>query len=781
MLGFSSRPVWVGQLDSALQRLPEWLRPYVIALAELGGIIILIAAILRTAGLGAAPFCSFLLVLFVIGAAWNGYGPGLLVCALALFVVPPMLAPDRPHSVDPTQLALLVVILLLVSRLSASTKRTAALLRQNASDLERRVEERSLALEGSEHKLAWLAAIVKWSDDAIIGETLDGVITSWNRGAQELYGYTAEEVMGRSVAFLFPPESGAELDSNLRRTRSGEVIHRAETVRLHKDGRPIVVSLTISPIRDGQGAIQGASTIARDMTERRAVRQALENSENRYRLLFENNPQPMWVYDQETLAFLTVNETAVNNYGYSREEFLGMTLKDIRPAEDVAKLLEATAVPITELNREGPWRHRKKDGQIIRVEITEHPLVYEGRPGALVMATDITERLRLEEQFRQAQRLESVGRLAGGVAHDFNNLLTVINGYAEMLVTEAAVKGEPCPELHEIRGAGDRAAALTAQLLAFSRRQLIQPSVININTVVQDTERMLSRLIGEDIELVMRLAPDLGLIEADTGQIQQIVMNLAINSRDAMEDGGTLLIETCNIMLDESYRATHPELRPGPHVMLAITDTGSGMSPAVRARLFEPFFTTKELGKGTGLGLATVYGMVKQSGGWIWVYSEPNRGTTFKIYLPRTDKAPATRKPVRKLSLRGHETILVVEDEAEVRKLALAGLSDFGYTVHGASTGREAIDFCREFSGIIDLVLTDVIMTDMNGREVARRIGQVRPETSILFMSGYTANVIAHHGVLEEGVEYLQKPFTPDSLAQKVREVLERKSGAQNA
>ena len=781
MLGFLSRPAWARQLDAALKRLPEWLRPYVLALAELGGIIIVIAAILRTAGFRAAPFCSFLLVLFVVAAAWNGYGPGLLVCALALFVVPPMLAPGRPHSVDLTQLALLVVILLLVSRLSASTKRTAALLRQNASDLERRVEERSLALQGSEHKLAWLAAIVEWSDDAIIGETLDGVITSWNRGAQELYGYTAEEVMGRSVAFLFPPESGGELEGNLRRTRSGEVIHRAETVRVHKDGREVVVSLTISPIRDAQGNIQGASTIARDMTERRAAQQALENSENRYRLLFENNPQPMWVYDQETLAFLTVNETAVHNYGYSREEFLRMTLKDIRPAEDVEKLLEATAFPITELNREGPWRHRKKDGQIISVEITEHPLVYEGRPGALVMATDITERLRLEEQFRQAQRLESVGRLAGGVAHDFNNLLTVINGYSEMLLTEAAAKGEPSAELQEIRGAGDRAAALTAQLLAFSRRQLIQPSVININTVVQDTERMLSRLIGEDIELVMRLAPDLGLVEADTGQIQQIVMNLAINSRDAMEDGGTLLIETSNILLDESYRATHPELRPGPHVMLAITDTGSGMSPAVRARLFEPFFTTKELGKGTGLGLATVYGMVKQSGGWIWVYSEPNRGTTFKIYLPRTDKAAATRKPVSKSPLRGHETILVVEDEAEVRKLALAGLSDFGYTVHGASTGREAIDFCREFSGVIDLVLTDVIMTDMNGREVARRIGQVRPEASILFMSGYTANVIAHHGVLEKGVEYLQKPFTPDSLAQKVREVLERKGGAQSA
>jgi two-component system cell cycle sensor histidine kinase/response regulator CckA len=455
-----------------------------------------------------------------------------------------------------------------------------------------------------------------------------------------------------------------------------------------------------------------------------------------------------------------------------------MTLKDIRPEEDIPKLLDATAVPPTGPNEEGPWRHRKKDGQIISVAITENPNRFGDREACLVMATDVTERLKLEEQFRQAQKLESVGRLAGGVAHDFNNLLTVINGYSEMLLGKVSTADPSAKALGEIREAGERAAELTRQLLAFSRRQVTQLSVININTVVRSTETFLGRLIGEDITLVTRLSPNIGLIQGDRGQLQQIIMNLAINSRDAMPDGGTLLIETSNVTLDESYRVEHPAVRPGNHVMLAITDSGIGMSPEVRERIFEPFFTTKELGKGTGLGLATVYGMVKQVGGWIWVYSELGKGTTFKIYLPRTDKAISVAAPTPIANVRGHETVLVVEDQPEVRTLALTGLASFGYSVHGAGTGRQAVTFCREFPGEIDLVLTDVVMPDMNGREVAMQILRLRPKALILFMSGYTENVIVHRGVLDENVEYLQKPFTPDLLAKKVREVLGRKVDA---
>jgi PAS domain S-box-containing protein len=472
------------------------------------------------------------------------------------------------------------------------------------------------------------------------------------------------------------------------------------------------------------------------------------------------------------LSFLAVNNTAVLSYGFSREEFLGMTLKDIRPEEDVPKLLDATQIPLVAFHRAGMWRHRKKDGKIINVEIAEHPLIFGGRQACLAMATDITERLRLEEQLRQVQRLESVGRLAGGVAHDFNNLLTVINGYAEMLFSEAGPDSSEREPLGQIRKAGDRAAELTRQLLAFSRRQVLQLSVLNLNAVVTETRSLLRRLIREDVRLTTELAPNLGLIQGDAGQLQQVIMNLAVNARDAMPDGGSLIIETTNVTLDEEHLAEHRELKAGEYVMLAISDTGIGMDEETRARIFEPFFTTKEMGKGTGLGLATVYGVVKQSGGWIWVYSEPGRGTTFKIYLPRTDKPESLAGKRAKTELRGSETILVVEDYAEVRALALSGLAGFGYSVHGASSGKEALAFCREFAGPIHLVVTDVVMTDMNGREVANQISQVRPDARILFMSGYTADVIAHHGVLDAGVEYLQKPFTPECLAEKVREVL---------
>ena len=365
-----------------------------------------------------------------------------------------------------------------------------------------------------------------------------------------------------------------------------------------------------------------------------------------------------------------------------------MTLKDIRPEEDIPKLLEVTAAQVTGPHQEGPWRHRKSDGQIILVEINEHPIMFGDRAACLVMGTDVTERLRLEERIRQSQRLESIGRLAGGVAHDFNNLLTVINGYVEMLQSDASFGDAAGSALGEVRAAGERAADLTRQLLAFSRQQVVQPAVINLNSIVGATESFLRRLIGEDVRLVVQLAPDLGSVQADPGQMQQIIMNLAVNSRDAMPAGGTLLIETSNATLDETYHASHPEVQPGLYVMLAVTDTGEGIPPEVQSRIFEPFFTTKEPGKGTGLGLATVYGMVKSCGGWIWVYSEVKRGTTFKIYLPRTDKKLTPAAPATVAGLRGHETILIVEDQADVRALAVTGLAHYGYAAHGVASAR---------------------------------------------------------------------------------------------
>jgi two-component system, cell cycle sensor histidine kinase and response regulator CckA len=773
VFGFSGLLSMVRQLDRTLRPLPDWLRRYVIALFALTVTLGLALILVHTVGTESTLIYSLLGDLLVLGCAWLGYGSGILVCTFVAFIVPHILLPGRPPHVDAGRFGTLVIMCLLVSRVSGSKRRTEVALRRLADEMETRFQERSLELQHNEARRAQLAAIVESSDDAIIGKTLDGTITSWNRAAEILYGYTAQEVVGRSITILIPPGSPNEVEAILRRIRNGEVIQHFQTVRLRKNGEPLVVSLTISPIRDSNGEIEGASTIARDMTAHRRAQQALEDSEHRYRLLFENNPQPVWVYDQGTLAFLAVNNTAVLSYGFSREEFLAMTLADIRPQEEVSRRL-ATAVPPNKFHRDGPWHHRKKNGQIIIVDVAEHALLFDGRPACLVMATDITDHLRLEEQFRQAQRLESVGRLAGGVAHDFNNLLTVINGYAEMLLSAAPAGSPTALSLSEIRKAGERAAGLTGQLLAFSRRQVLQLSVININAVVAETEQLLRRLIGEDVKLVTTLAPDLGLILADAGQVQQIIMNLAVNSRDAMPDGGTLHIETSNVTLDNDYQAEHGEAQPGPHIMLAITDTGTGMNSETRARIFEPFFTTKELGKGTGLGLATVYGMVKQGSGSIWVYSEPGRGTTFNIYLPRTDKPPSLMRPAAEHDLRGTETILIVEDYAEVLAVALSGLAGFGYSVHGARTGRQALAFCHEFPGAIHLVVTDVVMTDMNGRQVANQITQICPDARILFMSGYTANVIAHHGVLDAGVEYLPKPFTPESLARRVREVLDR-------
>ncbi len=480
----------------------------------------------------------------------------------------------------------------------------------------------------------------------------------------------------------------------------------------------------------------------------------------------------MWVFDRDSLAFLAVNNAAVQQYGYTAEEFLRMTLADIRPVEDVPALLEDVRKGAPGLHRDGHWRHRKRDGTIISVEITAHPVSFEGRNASLVMASDISERQRLEDQFRQAQRLESVGRLAGGVAHDFNNLLTVINGYAAVVLSELPPGSAAAQRVAEIGAAGERAAALTAQLLAFSRRQIVQPKVLNINHVIADVDKMLRRLIGEDIELVLKLSSHVGNIKVDDGQLQQVIMNLAVNARDAMPEGGTLIIETSNVYFDEDDSAKHPDLNPGAYVMLAVTDSGFGMTAEVQRHIFEPFFTTKPPGTGTGLGLATVHGMVRQAGGWIWVHSEPRSGATFKIYFPRTDEATPESNTAATESLRGNETILVVEDQEDVRKLTVAVLERYGYKVLSASGGEEAIALANSFGGVIDLLLTDVVMPGMSGPVLARDLVAQR-RMRVLFMSGYTETAIAHQGIPERDLDYIQKPFTPESLARRVREILD--------
>ena len=516
--------------------------------------------------------------------------------------------------------------------------------------------------------------------------------------------------------------------------------------------------------------------LAAVVTERDAAAQALGESEAHYRVLFERHPDPLWVYDQGTTAFLAVNDAAVKLYGYTRNEFLGLTLDAIRPAEDVPRLREHRSHAGSGLVEAGEWRHRKKDGTVFDVEVTRHTLTFAGRPAALAIARDVTQRKALEAQLLQAQKMEAVGRLAGGVAHDFNNLLTVILASADLVAEELEDDYPLQREVEEVRRAAKRAAELTGQLLAFSRKQALAPQVLDLNEVVNNTSAMLRRVIGEDIDLRTLLARDLGAVRADPGQLEQVMMNLAVNARDAMVGGGKLTIETANAELDETYTRDHAgAVPPGPYVLLAMSDTGVGMDPETQARIFEPFFTTKPKGKGTGLGLATVYGIVKQSGGWIWVYSEVGRGTTFKIYLPRVEGAPVAVRPsvAPAASLRGAETILIVEDQEEVRKLTRRVLEARGYTVVLAESGAEALQVAERHGKPIQLLVTDVIMPGMSGRETALLLTAAHPGMRVLFLSGYADESIVHHGVLEPGIAFLPKPFTADALARKVREVLE--------
>jgi len=513
----------------------------------------------------------------------------------------------------------------------------------------------------------------------------------------------------------------------------------------------------------------------------RSTEAALRRSEERYRLLFEKNPLPMWVYDVDTLIFLAVNIAAEEHYGYSAEEFRTMTIKDIRPAEDAAALEANLSQTPGMIDVGDEWRHKKKDGSIINVEVTSHALMFDGKKARLVLANDVTKRIQAEEELRKSEeqlkqslKLESIGRLAGGIAHDFNNMLTAINGYSELTLRRLDENDPLRPNIEEIKKAGERSAELTKQLLAFSRRQMLQSKVLDINQVVSDTVLMLERLIGEDIDLVTVLDSNTANIEADPGQLSLVILNLVVNSRDAMPDGGTITIETKNVFLDDAYARQHVSVKPGPYVMLSIGDTGIGMDAQTQQQIFEPFFTTKEVGKGTGLGLSTVYGIIKQSNGNIWVYSEVGKGTVFKIYLPQITESSSPIEEAKPTdSFLGTETILVVEDEDMVRNLTVEVLESCGYEVLQARNGIEALDFCKSYKEKIDLLITDIVMPQIGGRELAERMLHEDPSLCVLFTSGYTDDAIVRHGILEEDANFIQKPFNLDDLGKKVSELLD--------
>jgi two-component system cell cycle sensor histidine kinase/response regulator CckA len=539
-----------------------------------------------------------------------------------------------------------------VERENAELKRTIEKLRDANDKLHAQLKGSTADLDLAYEEVSQLAAIVESSDDAIVGCTLSGFITIWNRGAERLFGYTAEEVIGESTSTNARLNLPEELKA-MKKVRVGVHVPPFETVRTRKDGKEIHLSVSVSPIKNKEGRIVGASAISRDIS---ATKQ-------------------------------------------------------------------------------------------------------------------------LEEKVRQSQKLEAIGQLAGGVAHDFNNLLTIISGYSE-LILNTCLDESTRVLIKEISKAGERAASLTRQLLAFSRQQVLEPKVVDLNSTIMDTENMLRRLIGEDIFLTTSIDSGLKPVKVDPGQIEHVIINLAVNARDAMaQRGGKLTIETANVELDASWMKLRPDVKPGPYVMLAVSDTGCGMTEDIKARIFEPFFTTKEPGKGTGLGLAMVYGIIKQSGGSIFVYSEPGVGTTFKIYLPAVAERISSDKPQQglKATALGNETILLVEDEDAVRGIARLALQMHGYKVLEASCGAEAIHLCEKHAKPIHLLVTDVVMPEMSGRVVAERICALRPGIKVLYLSGYTDDAVVRHGILEAETAFLQKPFTPVALAAKVREIVDQR------
>jgi two-component system, cell cycle sensor histidine kinase and response regulator CckA len=778
-----------------------------------------------------------------------------------------------------------------------------AQLRQRLADL-----EASQAAQQAEGLL--LRAALSASINAIAITDRTGLIEWVNPAFCQLTQYTVAEAVGKNPRELV--KSGKHdpaFYKNLWDTILSGHVWRGDMINRRKDGSFYAEEQTITPVRDEQGAIRHFISVQQDVTARELAEEQLREgarrsavAEREFRTLFAANPLPMWIYDLMTLQFLEVNEAAVQRYGYERDEFLAMTIRDIRPSQDVDQLVTQISQPRDPWQSAGNWRHRLKSGQIIDVEITSHTITFAEHPAALVVVQDITERERavetlraseertrfalqnanvgiwdmdyttavlrwsdvlehqyglqpgtfggtfqefierihaddrasvletignamksgadfsvqnrsiapdgtvrwlsgagrmflgehgepvravgishdvterrkLEAQFQQAQKMEAVGRLAGGVAHDFNNLTTVILGYCELLLPEFKAADLHRADLEEIHKAGTRAAALTRQLLAFSRKQIIEPTVLDLNAVVSEMRAMLGRLIGEDVMVVVDPEPELALLKADRGQVEQVVMNLAVNARDAMPKGGTLTITTANVELDEEYAATHAGVKPGSYVALTVTDTGTGMTPEVQARLFEPFFTTKEVGKGTGLGLATIHGIAAQSGGSVGVYSELGKGTSVHVYFPKADAAEvavSTKLPVTRRR-QAEETVLVVEDAQAVRELARRLLQRQGYTVLVASNAEEAL-LLFEDQPSIDLLLTDVVMPGASGPELIKQLVERRPALKVIYMSGYTEEAIVQHGVLKPGIAFLHKPFTADTLERKLREVLE--------
>jgi PAS domain S-box-containing protein len=638
------------------------------------------------------------------------------------------------------------------------------------------------AQRGVEQATERLAAIVKSSADAIVGKTLEGVVTSWNISAERIFGYPAEEMVGQSVFKLIPEELHESERVLLEQIRRGEAVQFSETERITKDGRRISIALSVSPIRDTQGRVVGASSIKRDITESKLAQEALAQSQERLQLALNAARMGTWRWEVATNS-LNWDEGLNQLYGIAPgesitryEQFLERVHQDDRAMvrEAVGRAIEGGEALDYEFRivlPDGRVRWLADQGRVVRD--SNGKLLY-----MTGVCLDVTERRLVEERLLQAHRMDSVGQLAGGIAHEANNMMSVVLGCADYVLQRTDLPEPVRQDVDQIWRAAKRTAGITQQLLAFSRRQILQPQVLDLNAMVRDLELILNRALGENRGLRMHLSPSLGQVRADPGQLEQVLLNLTLNARDAMEEGGRLTIETMNVVLDEAYTSAKPveSLKPGEYAALVVTDTGRGMDRATLGRIFEPFFTTKGVGEGTGLGLSTVYGIMKQSDGFIWVYSEPGLGTTFKLYFPVVGHAPKDTEPLPPTPPgRTEELILVVEDEPMVRSMMARILRDCGYSVLEAASGREALEVLEAQTVPASLIVADVVMPDIGGREMAAQVAKRWPDVPVLFTSGYTGLEVISRGLLEEGREFVQKPLTPEGLARKVREMVDAK------
>jgi two-component system, cell cycle sensor histidine kinase and response regulator CckA len=662
------------------------------------------------------------------------------------------------------------------ARLAESFAAQAAIALENArlyASARRELGERRRA-EAKYH------AFVEQAPYGVVAVDRDQRIVLVNAEAERLFGYGRAEILGQPVERLMPQRfrekhrghaDGIMADPGLRPLGTALELHG-----IRKDGTAFPIDVSFGPLETEEGSLVMAAV--RDATDRKQAEEALRHSRDLLDLTEQMAKVGGWELDVEG-QILTWSKEVYRIHGVdpanppSVDQAIHFYAPEARPV--ITTAMQAGIDSGTPFDLELPLITAQ--GQHLWVRAQGAAERRGGRTVRLYGAfQDITERRRVAQMLRQSQNVEAIGQLAGGVAHDFNNILGVILGYGELAQRQLGAEHPAGARVDQMVKAAERAAGLTRQLLAFSRKQVMQPKRLDLNALVANVEKMLGRLIGEDIDVVVRPAPSLGTVKADPGQIEQVILNLAVNARDAMPKGGSLTLETASVQLDEGYAAAHPPLQPGRYVMLAVSDTGIGMNEETQQRIFEPFFTTKPEGQGTGLGLSTVYGIVKQSGGYIWVYSEPGRGTTFKVYLPRVDEpaeaAPAGAAPAE--APRGHETILLVEDTATLQEVIRETLEESGYTVLLASNGEEALALAREREGPIHLLLTDVVMPKLGGGDLAKLLLALRPEIRVLYMSGYTSGAISHHGVLGEGVMLLEKPFTGDKLARVVREALDR-------